>query len=299
MEDKCGIYKVTNQINNKSYIGKSKHIYLRWKQHHTEPFNKNANAYNTLFYRAIRKYGIDQFKFEIIEECLEKELNERERYWIKQYNTFILSTNSQGYNMTEGGEKTSFQLQYDIDLIEKLWNEGKTYSEIRQITNYNSNILTRYLDYLQIDINERRRRANLYKEKIVYKYSLNGDYIQSYPSVSQAVRSLLSEYPKANTSNICYACSGKIQQAYGCIWSYKKYDKINKKVKHSKINQYDLTGKFIKTYNTQTEAIRDTNIKNVSSITNACTGKAKTAGGYIWRYYDASMENPIANLTNI
>lgn len=201
--------------------------------------------------------------------------------------------------MTEGGEKSSSQLQYDINLIEKLWNEGKTHQEIQQITNYNYHILTRYLDYLQIDINERRRRANLYKAKTVYKYSLNGKYIQSYSSVSEAVRSLLSEYPKANTSNICYACNGKIKAAYGYVWSYELQDQSIKKMKRTKVNQYDLSGKFIKTYNTQTEAIRANNINNVSSISRACSGKSKTAGGYIWRYYDASLENPIADLTNI
>ena len=62
-----GIYKITNKLNNKSYIGQTIDIERRWRSHKTEPFNPNSDAYNTLFYRAIRKYGIDSFIFEIID----------------------------------------------------------------------------------------------------------------------------------------------------------------------------------------------------------------------------------------
>ena len=220
--DKCGIYKITNKINNKSYIGKSKHIELRWRQHTTESFNPNSDAYNTLFYRAIRKYGLDAFEFTIIEECKENELNEREKYWIQYYNTFILNPNSCGYNMTIGGEYTVSQLKYDIDLIQRLWDEGKTQAEIISITGYKTQTITRYLDYLDIPVDERRRRGSLYKAKSVIQLSLDNEILRTYSSVSEAVRALKINNPKASTSNISYACNGKLKSAYGYKWKFNE-----------------------------------------------------------------------------
>ena len=92
-----GIYKITNKINNHSYIGLSTHLEDRWEYHKT-PYNwKREN--NKVLYKAIKKYGIDNFKFEILEECSVEELGGKEKYYIKKYNTYY-----NGYNMTAGGE---------------------------------------------------------------------------------------------------------------------------------------------------------------------------------------------------
>ena len=61
-----GIYKFTNKINGKSYIGQSQDLETRYKTH-LRNFNKeSASMYNGLFYRAIRKYGIENFNYEIL-----------------------------------------------------------------------------------------------------------------------------------------------------------------------------------------------------------------------------------------
>lgn len=109
-----GIYKVTNLINSKVYIGQSKDITHRLSKHKNCPFDKTDHSYNTPFYRAIRKYGLENFKFEIIEECSAKDLNKREKYWIKYYNSYLGFTDCNGYNLTLGGETSSFHvLSYD------------------------------------------------------------------------------------------------------------------------------------------------------------------------------------------
>lgn len=96
-----GIYKIVNQLNNKVYIGQSINIEQRFKHHIWEAFNEKHVQYNYFISRAIRKYGIDNFKLEIIEECEEEKLNEKEIYWIN----FYKSNNSKyGYNMTQGGD---------------------------------------------------------------------------------------------------------------------------------------------------------------------------------------------------
>ena len=90
-----GIYKITNTINNKIYIGQSVNIAKRWTQY------KNIYDYTikTPIIKAIEKYGINNFKFEIIETCSIEDLDEREIYWIKYYDS-----NKTGYNVTAGGE---------------------------------------------------------------------------------------------------------------------------------------------------------------------------------------------------
>lgn len=94
-----GIYKITNLINQKSYIGKSKNIEERW-QSHLRPSSWKAQP-NKPLYRAFKKYGIQNFSFIILEELseYEKNSNEREKYWIQYFNTY-----ENGYNATLGGD---------------------------------------------------------------------------------------------------------------------------------------------------------------------------------------------------
>lgn len=92
-----GIYKITNKINNHSYIGLSTKVEERWK-YHQSPYNQQRESYKNL-YKAFKKYGIENFTFEILEECSIQELGEKEKYYIAKYDTY-----KNGYNMTTGGE---------------------------------------------------------------------------------------------------------------------------------------------------------------------------------------------------
>lgn len=298
-----GIYKVTNQQNGKIYIGKSKDIQRRWEEHRKDPFRKNSSAYNTLFYRAIRKYGIESFQFEVIEECTEDDLNEKEKYWIKHYNTYIRNPDSQGYNMSEGGEQVYDSKLYDINLIKLLWDEGKTPKEISNITKYDSNILYRYFNYLNIPVEERNRRAIHNREKSVECYDLSGKLVNIYPSVSAAVRALKSTIPNIDSGNICANCNHKITHIYGYIWKYQDDPisiddllKLSFHYNNREVNQYTLNGKYITTYKSLSEAAKQVGLSVVSGISSVCKGKQKTAGGYIWRYCNKLSENPYADL---
>ena len=93
------IYKHTNKVNGKSYIGQtSQKATRRWR-------NGFGYKESPIFYAAIQKYGFDNFEHEIIEENIAtKELaNEREQYWISYYHTWIYDPNCHGYNSTKGG----------------------------------------------------------------------------------------------------------------------------------------------------------------------------------------------------
>lgn len=96
---KTGIYKITNKINGNAYIGLSVDIENRWKSHKTRYKDATNKEYDKVLYQAFRKYGIENFDFEIIEECDISELQEREKYWIAYYDTYF-----HGYNVTPGGD---------------------------------------------------------------------------------------------------------------------------------------------------------------------------------------------------
>lgn len=93
------IYKITNKINNKTYIGLTtlKNPHKRINRH----FNKFKHRYESVIWNATQKYGRNNFTVEIIEECTSlKELNKKEIYYIKKYNTI----RPNGYNIKNGGE---------------------------------------------------------------------------------------------------------------------------------------------------------------------------------------------------
>jgi group I intron endonuclease len=92
----CGVYKITHIASGKSYIGISKDIHRRWVQHSS--FVKTESRRNAI-YSAIKKYGECQFTWQIIEECSQDILEERECHWISVFDTF-----RNGYNLTAGGE---------------------------------------------------------------------------------------------------------------------------------------------------------------------------------------------------
>jgi len=118
-----GIYKVTNKINKKFYIGKSKDIEKRWYGYKTFHGQHKRDSY---FLRALQKYGPDEFIFEVIEECSLENLNEREKFWIEK----LQARNQEiGYNMRQGGDggDTSKFINYSkvSKSIKKAYKEGR------------------------------------------------------------------------------------------------------------------------------------------------------------------------------
>ena len=111
-----GIYKITNLVNGKMYIGQSIDIYKRWKEHKATSLNTESQAYNYPIYCAFRKYGFENFKFEVIEECSTDKLDEKEIYYIEKYNSYIGGENANGYNLTTGGEGTRGKIFTDEEL---------------------------------------------------------------------------------------------------------------------------------------------------------------------------------------
>lgn len=125
------IYKIQNKINKKIYIGQTtRDIQIRFKEHISESNRDNPKA---AIHKAIKKYGKENFFIEIIEEIDNKLLDDREIYWIAQYN----STNKErGYNLTSGGNGYNTRNLLDSNWIANLYREGMCATEIIKITGY-------------------------------------------------------------------------------------------------------------------------------------------------------------------
>lgn len=95
--NKVGIYLITNTINGMKYVGQSLNIGGRWQEHLNQA-RRNKEKISPL-QMDLRKYGIENFKFEILQECLPQELDDLEIFYIKQYNCL----SSLGYNVLRGG----------------------------------------------------------------------------------------------------------------------------------------------------------------------------------------------------
>ena len=97
MNKQIGVYKITNTVNGKFYIGSSRNITARWSSHRNL-VNRKLNS----MYQDMKELGLDNFKFEVLEECSIEELTEREQYYIDvmkpEYNTKKANT---GINISQ------------------------------------------------------------------------------------------------------------------------------------------------------------------------------------------------------
>ena len=294
-----GIYKITNNLNGKCYIGQSINIETRWKQHISE--SKNLRRHYKI-HIALNEFGIENFTFEVLEECpLDINiLNEKERYWIKYYNSF-----EEGYNSTKGGQGEDSWI-YDPSLIRQLWDEGYSFGEIVEIVGCSKGIVQQrlqgYKDYnlytshsrgalkaikngkmSHLHINEpynfSESQKQFFSENIpVHQYSIDGDYIASYNSLSEAARAIGKVQP-GNETNIsrCLKDTNNQKLAYGYQWSKEKVDKLPPVPIHlGKLVRCIETGQI---FHSTKEAANWCGLKSNSNIKDCCRGyKHNTAG---------------------
>lgn len=102
------IYKITS-LSNKMYVGqtKKKVPQKRWKEH-CRPSSKRCVALK----RAIDKYGAENMTFEVVEECSDAMLNDREQHWIRELGTL----SPHGYNLTTGGDVCEFSEETKVKI---------------------------------------------------------------------------------------------------------------------------------------------------------------------------------------
>lgn len=158
------IYKITNKVNNKIYIGQTRYtVEFRWRQHK----NKKTDFGNH-FHDAIRKYGEDNFLVETLEECDVEKLNEREIYYIAKFDSF-----NNGYNTTLGGEgKKIIFTDSQYDEITGLYLAGFSSNKIATLYKVDKATIVKLLKSLGIKIRSNKISINKQEfEELVNDYN--------------------------------------------------------------------------------------------------------------------------------
>lgn len=255
------IYKITNTINNKAYIGiTTKTPEERWRAH--------LNAIKTgkgcpLLRSAVNKHGADKFKIETLIICFDDALFKLEKEYIKKYNT--LAPN--GYNAHEGGNGGA--------CFTGKKHSQETKNKLREITcRFISNLTDEqkrlYSQRISDGLKKSKKWDNAIKDgRVIWKINMLKRNIKRNPT-SKEVKDKISKSVKKYFSE----SEGSKQI------SHRK--SISTKVSR-KIEQYSLDNKLIKIYNSIIEASIETHI-GPTNIQSCTSGRTKTAGGYIWKY---------------
>lgn len=207
------IYKITNDINAKVYIGKTLgSIEKRWKEH-LRACKKSKNEKRPL-YAAMRKYDTEHFKIALIEECHKDIVSDREIYWIAYFDSF-----KNGYNATAGGDGKPY---LDYNIVGVFWIFNKNIQEIHQLTGYSNYTIRNALHQFGVDPFYIKKRGMEYAYKPVSMLTKDDKFIRSFSSITEANAYIESIYHcKINGGgHIPCVCSGKRVTAYGYKWVY-------------------------------------------------------------------------------
>lgn len=304
------IYKHTNKINGKCYIGQTcrKNPNERWN---------NGKGYNgTIFAKAIEKYGWDNFEHEIIEDGIlsEEKANEREMYWIEYYNSYAGVSGGDGYNMTKGGDDRADKGRpvYQIDIeTRKIIKEFPSALNAQRETgiagvyvsaNRDAESCRQFItaggyfwcftDEWSEDWKPKKGRKNYLDkngnkicdcgDKQVCQIDKNGNLLDTYKTATAAAKEV-----GVVSGSISKCCRKQRMTAAGFYWCFKK-DLENFEIPQEKPLFFFGARKIVCVetniiYESITRASKSTNIP-MSCILAVLSGKYKRAGGYHWEY---------------
>lgn len=252
------IYKITNSITSKVYIGKTcEKVERRFNNH----LSMARGSYcNTHLYNAIRKYGEDNFSVEIIADSIPEFLvNAYESYWIKHYNSYV-----NGYNSTLGGDGSSGTV-WSQEVIKK-----------------------------RADSNRGRKRTEEQKERI--RQGLKTRVLPSgfgeRVSKSLKGRKLSKSHVEAiSKGNKGRKCSEDCKKAISKAMKGRKFSNEHKiKISQALVDNNNANRTSVvcldtmEVFNSVAEAGRAKGMSSYFHISSCCTGKRKTAGGYRWAW---------------
>lgn len=259
---KSGIYQIRNTVNRKVYIGQSKNVELRYKQHFSE-LARGVHG-NQHLQNAFWKYGKDSFEFSVLELCPIELLDEREIYWISHLNAV-----KEGYNITVGGGGTrGFSPSEET---------RKKQSELSKQRWENPAFRDRMTKSIQ-KVAEAERISVIQIE--------TGKIFSSVTEAGESVGH--------GSSDISAACAGKCHVCGDYHWRYYTPE-IEAILNSSSFDTWRAsilsTGKASPVVCIETgemfSSIRDAENKmsiHYSSISKCCLFKAKSAHGFHWRY---------------
>jgi group I intron endonuclease len=263
------IYKITNTISGKCYIGETvrPNPQTRWKQH-IYKINKDDGC--PALRDAIKKYGIDKFKFEVLIICFDEDRHEYEKEYINKYNCQVPN----GYNILPGGQYGGSRLgiKHTEEAKKKMSDACKAY--YKDNPNHYETIREKHKEAMEkVDLSTSVKNSNKFK-KAVEEGRVGGkahkDGKQSEETKKKIRESLLKYYEENLDSK-------KL--------NIEKHREAMAKSKGRKVAQYSKDNKFIKEYKSISEAGRLSSVK-AKNISSVLCGRTKTACGYIWKYVD-------------
>ena len=212
------IYLITNDINQKQYIGKTTHetIQQRWKEHIAD--YKRSRCEKRPLYNAMNKYGVEHFSIQEVEFVpWGQDLEEREQYWINYYDTY-----HNGYNATLGGDGSSY-LELPEQEICDYYLVPHTLKEVCNKFGHDIDSIKKILQKNNIPIRSLSENHLIVKSYPVAKIDKNtNEIIEIYPSVHDA------ELANGNTHHIADVIKGTRQTCKGFKW---------KKLENCQMNQ--------------------------------------------------------------
>lgn len=260
------IYKITNNVDGKIYIGQTRVSEpVRWQQHVWHA-NNDPKGDCILLCNAIKKYGKDNFSRVILEKCDNNILNDREKYWIRYYNS---SNRDIGYNVEIGGEGHSKFT--DEEILTAYKNYGSIIKGSQSIG----------MSREQFSIRLQALGVETQREVAICQYDLQGNFIKEYSTLKEAAE-------VANVNTVTLSTEG-IYNDY--IWlrknsSLSPLDLLQQSSYCNKnlqtVLQYSVSGEFVAEHSSAAAASKNTGI-NVSSIKAALDGRQVSAGQYLWQ----------------
>ena len=197
------IYQIKNDINNKTYVGKTtRTIEIRYQEHLDRIYERDNHLY-----LAMRKYGKEHFYVIELEECDDALLNKREQYWIQQMHSY-----EDGYNETRGGEGTLLT-DYETCQIRQYFYENLSTREISKLTGISQYIICTCFNkyFTKEEIKARTDKILSMKRSVaIEQYDFQGNLITTYPS--------LKSIPNICHRNISDVLYGRRKSAGGYLW---------------------------------------------------------------------------------
>ena len=319
----ASIYIIKNNINDKVYIGQTiLPINIRFTNH-----KMASRVEDTKFYRAIRKYGENNFYIELLETTTIENLNSREKYWINYYDSY-----KNGYNSTLGGDGV---IKLDYELIYSEWLKGKTIIQISKDNKIDRGAISRILKnefhISEEEINERKQENmhSLSNDFILQQWN-NGltpnQIVKQYGSSINTVKKVLykfnltdEDFKQRMIENQRLSKSKDVLQLWNSGLNISEISKVGgnwhtiKKIllengvteddilqrkkqtcnKTAKpVVQLSMDNKYIETFSSSAAAGRSIG-KPSTSISSCCNHKPKykTAYGFKWMFLDEYMKS--------
>jgi len=251
------IYKIRNIITNKCYIGETKksNPLLRWNEHKSK-IQKGIGC--PALQDAVNKYGIENFKFEVLIICFDEDRYKYEIEYIKKYNTMAPN----GYNLTPGGEGGGFYgKKHSQETINKISNFMKNkYSKNPELKTKMSNINKIIMNSEYV----RKKIKNGLKNSGKWKNAIKGNR-----------RTFQTEETKTKIKEI-------VTTYFNNNENITKHRNIMSLSLGIKVIQYSTNNEIINKYESINEASRQTGIPK-STIGKALKQHMHLAGNFIWK----------------